>query len=104
MQNSRTRSWYTALTCVPKIADLGNEGFCITLWVSHRGVLGRPRGRFGIRLGDVGMTAVVLVAVELSVVTGSGPGAARLDAVAYLFGVLVLPVLLRHAITVAGPR
>ena len=74
-------------------------------WVSLRGVLGRPRGRFGIRLGDVGMTAVVLVAVELSVVTGSGPGAARLDAVAYLFGgVLVLPVPLRHAVTVAGPR
>jgi signal transduction histidine kinase len=66
-------------------------------WVSLRGVLGRPRGRFGIRLGDVAMTAVVLVAVELSVVTGSGPGAARLDAVACLFGgVLVLPVLLRH--------
>jgi len=47
----------------------------------------------------------VLVAVELSVVTGSGPGAARLDAVAYLFGgVLVLPVPLRHAVNVAGPR
>ena len=43
-------------------------------WVSLRGTLGRPRGRFGIRLGDVGMTAVVLVAVELSVATGNGPG------------------------------
>jgi signal transduction histidine kinase len=60
-------------------------------------VLGRPRGRFGIRLGDVGMAAVVLVAVELSVVTGNGPGAAKLNAVAYVFGgVLVLPVLLRN--------
>jgi len=66
-------------------------------WVSLRRVLGRPRGRFGIRLGDVGMAAVVLVAVELSVVSGSGPGAAKLDAVAYLLGgVLVLPVLLRN--------
>src|SRR5215469_1356761 len=43
------------------------------------------------------MAAVVLVAVELSVVTGGGPGAAKLDAVAYLLGgVLVLPVLLRN--------
>src|SRR5260370_20853251 len=43
------------------------------------------------------MTAVVLVAVERSVATGSGPGAARLDATAYLLGaVLVLPVLLRN--------
>jgi signal transduction histidine kinase len=66
-------------------------------WVSLRRVLGRPHGRFGIRLGDVGMTLVVLVAVELSVVTGNGPGTAPLDAKAYLFGaVLVLPVLLRH--------
>jgi signal transduction histidine kinase len=60
-------------------------------------VLGRPRGRFGIRLGDVGMTLVVLVAVELSVITGGGKGAAPLDAEAYLFGaVLVLPVLVRN--------
>ena len=66
-------------------------------WVSLRRVLGRPRGRFGIRLGDVGMAAVVLVAVELSVVTGGGPGAAPLNAEAYLLGaVLVLPVLLRN--------
>ena len=64
-------------------------------WVSLRRALGRPRGRFGIRLGDVGMAALVLVAVELSVVSGGGPGAAKLDAVAYLLGgVLVLPVLL----------
>ena len=66
-------------------------------WVSLRSVLGRPRGRFGVRLGDVGMTLVVLVAVELSVATGNGPGAAKLNAVAYVFGgVLVLPVLLRN--------
>src|SRR5215467_15558843 len=43
------------------------------------------------------MTLVVLVAVELSVITGNGPGAAPLDARAYLFGaVLVLPVLVRN--------
>ena len=43
------------------------------------------------------MTVVVLVAVELSVITGNGPGAAKLDAKAYLLGaVLVLPVLLRN--------
>jgi signal transduction histidine kinase len=66
-------------------------------WVSFRRALGRPRGRLGIRLGDVGMAAVVLIAVELSVATGGGPGAARLNAVAYLLGgVLVLPVLLRN--------
>ena len=66
-------------------------------WVSLRRVLGRPRGRLGIRLGDVGMTLVVLVAVELSVATGNGPGAVKLNAVAYVFGgVLVLPVLLRN--------
>jgi len=62
-----------------------------------RRVLGQPRGRFGIRLGDVAMTLVVLVAVELSVATGNGPGTAPLNAKAYLFGaVLVLPVLLRN--------
>src|SRR5260370_22732735 len=43
------------------------------------------------------MTLVVLFAVELSVVSGGGPGAAPLNAKAYLFGaVLVLPVLLRN--------
>jgi signal transduction histidine kinase len=66
-------------------------------WVSFRRVFGQPRGPLGIRLGDVGMAAVVLVAVELSVATGGGKGAAPLNAVAYLLGaVLVLPVLLRN--------
>jgi signal transduction histidine kinase len=65
--------------------------------VSWRQVLGRPRGPLGIRLGDVGMTVVVLIAVELSVVSGGGPGATPLNAKAYLLGaVLVLPVLLRN--------
>lgn len=66
-------------------------------WVSFRAALGRPRGPLAIRLGDVGMTAAVLVAVELNVATGSGPGAAPLNALAYGFGaVLVLPVLVRN--------
>ena len=66
-------------------------------WVSWRSVLGRPRGPLGIRLGDVGMTAVVLIAVELSVATGGGKGAAPLHAEAFLLGaVLVLPVLVRN--------
>src|SRR5580700_7710250 len=43
------------------------------------------------------MTVVVLIAVELSVVSGGGPGATPLNAKAYLLGaVLVLPVLLRN--------
>src|SRR5437870_11691877 len=43
------------------------------------------------------MALVVLVAVELSVVTGGGKGAEPRNAKAYLLGaVLVLPVLLRN--------
>src|SRR5215472_14988652 len=43
------------------------------------------------------MTLLVLLAVELDVATGSGPGAAPLNAVAYLLGaILVLPVLVRN--------
>ncbi|HYB89202.1 MAG TPA: sensor histidine kinase [Streptosporangiaceae bacterium] len=55
------------------------------------------RGPLGIRLIDVGLAVVVLIAVEINVATGGGPGAAPLNALAYIFGgVLVLPVLLRH--------
>ena len=54
-------------------------------------------GPLGIRLIDVGLAVAVLIAVEISVATGSGPGAAPLDALAYVLGgILVLPVLLRH--------
>jgi signal transduction histidine kinase len=43
------------------------------------------------------MTALVIIAVELTVMTGNGPGAAPLDALAYALGaVLPLPVLLRN--------
>ncbi|HEY6278496.1 MAG TPA: sensor histidine kinase [Streptosporangiaceae bacterium] len=55
------------------------------------------RGPLGIRPIDVGLTLVVLGAVELNVTTGSGPGVAPLTPLAYVLGaVLVLPVLVRH--------
>jgi len=55
------------------------------------------RGPLGIRLIDVGLAVAVLTAVEINVATGGGPGAAPLNALAYIFGgILVLPVLLRH--------
>ncbi len=63
----------------------------------YRSVLSRAHGPLGIRLGDVVMTLVVLLAVELDVATGGGPGAAPLNTVAYLLGaILVLPVLVRN--------
>jgi signal transduction histidine kinase len=65
--------------------------------VPYREVLSRPHGPLGIRLGDVGMTLLVLLAVELNVATGSGPGAAPLNALAYVLGgIMVLPVLVRN--------
>jgi signal transduction histidine kinase len=57
----------------------------------------RAYGPLGIRPVDVGLAVVVLIAVELNVATGSGPGAAPLNALAYVLGgILVLPVLVRH--------
>jgi signal transduction histidine kinase len=54
-------------------------------------------GPFGIRLFDVGIVALVIAAIELDVITGSGPGAVRLDLRAYLFGALLAaPILFRH--------
>jgi signal transduction histidine kinase len=65
--------------------------------VPFRDVFSRAHGPLGIRLGDVGMALLVLLAMELSVATGSGPGAAPLNTLAYVLGaVLVLPVLLRN--------
>jgi signal transduction histidine kinase len=65
--------------------------------VPYRDVFSRAHGPLGIRLGDVGVALLVLLAMELSVATGSGPGAAPLNALAYVLGaVLVLPVLLRN--------
>ena len=60
----------------------------------------RPRQlvqALGIRWIDAGAAALVAVLVELNVVVGGGPGAAPLNAVAYVLGaVLALPILFRH--------
>jgi signal transduction histidine kinase len=54
-------------------------------------------GPFGVRLGDVGFTAVVIGATEINVATGGGVGAAPLNAKAYLLGAaLGVPVLFRR--------
>jgi signal transduction histidine kinase len=54
-------------------------------------------GPFGIRLFDVGIVALVIAAIELDVITGSGPGAVALNLQAYLLGALLaVPILFRH--------
>jgi signal transduction histidine kinase len=59
--------------------------------------VGSARARLGIRPVDVGLTVVVIGAVELSVAVGGGAGAAPLNALAYVLGaILCIPVLLRH--------
>jgi len=64
------------------------------------GAASRPRQllqALGIRWIDVGAAALVTVLVELNVVVGGGPGAAPLNAVAYVFGAaLALPILFRR--------
>ena len=58
---------------------------------------GVREGPFGIRLFDVGVVALVIVAIEVNVVNGGGPGAVPLNAWAYLFGALLaVPILFRH--------
>jgi signal transduction histidine kinase len=58
---------------------------------------GVREGPFGIRLFDVGVVALVIVAIEVNVVTGGGPAAVPLNAWAYLFGALLaVPILFRH--------
>lgn len=53
--------------------------------------------RLGIRSIDLGITAVVIAAVELTVATSTGPQQAPLDAVTYTFGALTaLPILARR--------
>ena len=65
--------------------------------VAYRDGVGRLRDALGIRLVDVGAALVVLAAVEITVATGSGPGAHPLNAVAYIAGgALVIPVLFRR--------
>jgi signal transduction histidine kinase len=54
-------------------------------------------GPFGVRPVDVGITALAIVVLELSVVVGGGDGAAPLNGTAYLLGaVIALPLLFRH--------
>jgi signal transduction histidine kinase len=58
---------------------------------------GVREGPFGIRLFDVGVVALVIVAIEVNVVNGGGPGAVPLNGWAYLFGALLaVPILFRH--------
>ena len=63
-------------------------------------VASRPRQllqALGIRWIDAGAAALVAVLVEINVAVGGGPGAAPLNAVAYVFGAaLALPILFRH--------
>jgi signal transduction histidine kinase len=54
-------------------------------------------GPFGIRLIDVAIVVLVIAAIEVNVITGSGPGAVPLDLRAYLIGALLaVPILFRH--------
>jgi signal transduction histidine kinase len=54
-------------------------------------------GPFGVRLFDVGVVALVIVAIEVNVIDGGGAGAVPLNATAYLLGALLaVPVVFRH--------
>jgi signal transduction histidine kinase len=77
--------------------DPNGEAFPGAASVAYGGRVKGAHGPLGIRPIDVGLAVVVLIAVEISVATGSGPGAAPLNALAYVLGgIMVLPVLLRH--------
>jgi signal transduction histidine kinase len=54
-------------------------------------------GPAGVRAVDVGIVALAIVAIELNVKAGGGPGAASLDPAAYLLGALLaVPILFRR--------
>jgi signal transduction histidine kinase len=54
-------------------------------------------GPFGIRLLDVGIVHLVILAIEVNVIVGNGPGAVPLTLSAHLLGAaLALPILFRH--------
>ena len=54
-------------------------------------------GPFGVRLFDVGVVALVIVAIEVNVIDGGGAGAVPLNVTAYLLGALLaVPVVFRH--------
>src|SRR5262249_8358698 len=81
----------------PGGARPGGKAFPGAVSVAYGGRVKGAHGLLGIRLIDVGLAVVVLIAVEISVATGSGPGAAPLNTLAYVLGgVMVLPVLLRN--------
>ena len=51
-------------------------------------------GPFGIRLFDAGLVVLVIAAIEVNVIVGSGPGAVPLNLTAYLAGALLaVPIL-----------
>ena len=59
--------------------------------------LRRLRNALGLRWSDVAATGLVAAAVELNVVVGGGSGAAPLDALSYLLGVVMaVPILFRR--------
>lgn len=54
-------------------------------------------GPFGVRPVDLGIVALVVLAIEVNVKVGGGPDAVRLDWKAYLFGALLaVPIAFRH--------
>ena len=54
-------------------------------------------GPFGVRLIDLAIVLLVILAIELDVIVGSGPGAVPLNLSARLLGAaLALPILFRH--------
>jgi len=54
-------------------------------------------GPFGIRLIDLAITHLVILAIEVSVTVGTGPGAVPLTLGAHLLGAaLAVPILFRH--------
>jgi signal transduction histidine kinase len=54
-------------------------------------------GPFGVRAADLGIVALAIVAIEVEVIVGNGPGAGPLNAQAYVFGALLaVPIAFRH--------
>src|SRR5215831_10606751 len=91
---------HTAILPNPRLGPTrfpNGEPFPGAARVAYGGRVKGAHGPLGIRLVDVGLAVVVLIAVELNVATGNGPGAAPLNTLAYVLGgVMVLPVLLRN--------
>ena len=57
----------------------------------------RAEGPFGVRPMDLGIMALAVLAIEISVKVGDGPGAVPLSGKAYLFGALLaVPIVFRN--------